>query len=298
MNSTDEMRTHFYDQGYLVVPQVLNATEVRELQVVCDEFVETSRSLQESANGLELAPGHTPHDPRLRRINGAHRAHRLFQQMVTHHAIMGVATALLGPNVRFHHAKLTFKLAHHGEAVEWHQDWAFFPQTNDSMLEIGVCIDDVGEDNGPLMVIPGSHVGPVMDHHHNGCFAGTVAASELRDKVESAVSMTGPAGSITVHHVRTLHGARRNTSDRSRRVLLLGYAAADAWPIAVMPGFDPNAYYAGTREGNALEAGMVVAGSASNEARMEAVPLRLPLPVKSSLSIYGVQDSYPDRSFA
>ena len=40
-----------------------------------------------------------------------------------------------------------------------------------------------------------------------------------------------PAGSISVHHTRTLHGSSLNTSGDSRRMLFFQYAAVDAWPL-------------------------------------------------------------------
>ena len=68
------------------------------------------------------------------------------------------------------------KSAQYGAAVEWHQDWAFYPQTNDDVLAIGVLIDDLRPENGPLMVFPGTHRGPTFDHHSEEVFAGAMAA--------------------------------------------------------------------------------------------------------------------------
>ena len=42
-----------------------------------------------------------------------------------------------------------------GSPVEWHQDWAFYPHTNDDLLAVGVCIDDMNETNGCLLSSPG-----------------------------------------------------------------------------------------------------------------------------------------------
>ena len=30
-----------------------------------------------------------------------------------------------------------------GAAVEWHQDWAFYPHTNDDLAAVGVMMDDL-----------------------------------------------------------------------------------------------------------------------------------------------------------
>jgi hypothetical protein len=43
--------------------------------------------------------------------------------------------------------------------------------------------------------------------------------------------LTGPAGSVTVHHCRTIHGSLPNMSGRSRPLLLQTYSAADALPL-------------------------------------------------------------------
>ena len=47
--------------------------------------------------------------------------------------------------------------------------------------------------------------------------------------LSSAVYPSGPAGSITVHNCRTVHGSSPNESDRERPLLLQTYAAADAY---------------------------------------------------------------------
>jgi hypothetical protein len=46
--------------------------------------------------------------------------------------------------------------------------------------------------------------------------------------VQRAEFPTGPAGSITVHNCRTVHGSAHNSSDKPRPLLLQTYAAADA----------------------------------------------------------------------
>ncbi|MEK9562375.1 MAG: phytanoyl-CoA dioxygenase family protein, partial [Deltaproteobacteria bacterium] len=49
--------------------------------------------------------------------------------------------------------------------------------------------------------------------------------------LSAAVKLTGSAGSASFHHVKALHGSSPNFSDRPRRLLLLEYASADAWPL-------------------------------------------------------------------
>ena len=78
----------------------------------------------------------------------------------------------------------------------------------------------------------------------------------------TAVALTGPAGSITIHHARTVHGSATNTSGKPRRLLLHQYRAADAWPLmAFQQDFDDFR-------------GKLLCGEDTIEPRMEAVPVR------------------------
>ena len=43
--------------------------------------------------------------------------------------------------------------------MKWHQDIQYWPHTNYSPLTIGVYMDDVGDEQGPLAVVPGSQDG-------------------------------------------------------------------------------------------------------------------------------------------
>ena len=123
---------------------------------------------------------------------------------------------LAATGVRFDKAKLNIKDAAGGSPVEWHQDWAFYPHTNDDLAAVGFMLDDMTEDNGPLMVLPGSHTGPVYDHHVDGHFCGGIDVDAERLEVACAEALHGRAGSITIHHVRAVHGSARNESGAPR----------------------------------------------------------------------------------
>jgi ectoine hydroxylase-related dioxygenase (phytanoyl-CoA dioxygenase family) len=182
-----------------------------------------------------------------------------------HPKIIAVLQSLWGPDIRFDTAKLNMKCAGFGAPVEWHQDWAFYPHTNDDLAAVGVMFDDMAMENGPLMIIPGSHRGPTYDHHADGVFCGAMDPSNHDVDFSTAIPLLGTAGSITIHHVRAVHGSAPNLSDRDRRLLLFQFRAADAWPLLGFPG--------GIEKYNAL----MVAGE-PREPRLSPAPVRLPLP--------------------
>jgi ectoine hydroxylase-related dioxygenase (phytanoyl-CoA dioxygenase family) len=172
------------------------------------------------------------------------------------------------------------KSAQYGSPVEWHQDWAFYPHTNDDVLAIGVLLDDCDLSNGPMLVSPGTHTSEVWNHHgEDGCFAGLIDPDLIRDEIERAVPCMGRAGSMSFHHVRALHGSAMNTSDRPRNLLLYEVAASDAWPLMGVKDFD---------EFNSR----LLSGDPVLAPRMTNVPVRLPLPpAKRQGSIYETQSA-------
>ena len=61
--------------------------------------------------------------------------------------IEGILIDLLGNDISLKTSKLNTKAPGGGAAVEWHQDWAFYPHTNDNVLALGLMINDVDIDN-------------------------------------------------------------------------------------------------------------------------------------------------------
>ena len=187
--------------------------------------------------------------------------------------------------MRLHGSKINLKSPRYGSPVEWHQDWAFYPHTNDDLLAVGVMLDDCTSDNGPLLVVPRSHRGPVWDHHAQGRFCGAVDPAAIGDEIARAVPLTGRAGSMSFHHVRLLHGSAQNVSALPRALLLFEYGAADAWPLVGSPDI---------KEFDAR----LVAGPPTLEPRVAAVPVRLPLPpALHQGSIYENQSDAARRYF-
>jgi phytanoyl-CoA hydroxylase len=276
----------YNEVGAIVVPDVLTADEVRTLSAVTDGFVERARGLTGHDAVYDLEDSHTPERPRVRRIKAAHLHDPAYAALSRHPKIIAVLQALWGPDIRFDTAKLNMKCAGFGAPVEWHQDWAFYPHTNDNLAAVGVMFDDMAMESGPLMIIPGSHKGPTFDHHADGVFCGAMDPANRDVDFSKAVALTGRAGSITVHHVRAVHGSAPNVSDRDRRLLLFQFRAADAWPILGFP--------AGIEAFDAL----MVAGS-SRQPRLAPAPVRLPLPPAARQgSLYENQKGMKSRFFA
>ncbi|MCW5748729.1 MAG: phytanoyl-CoA dioxygenase family protein [Alphaproteobacteria bacterium] len=272
--------------GYIVVPDVLGAAEIATLQAVIDDLIANAANVDSHDDVYDLEPSHTRAQPRVRRIKAPHKINARFMDVVRHPRVLAILSRLLGPDLRLYGSKLNMKAPRYGSPVEWHQDWAFYPHTNDDVLAIGVMLDDMELSNGPLLVVPGSHTGPVYDHHADGTFCGAVDPATIEAEIDRAVPLTGRAGSMSFHHVRLLHGSALNTSNRRRQLLLYEVTAADAWPLR------------GVTDLAAFDTQMIV-GQTNITPRLEAVPVRMPLPPATHQgSIYENQMGSARRYFA
>ncbi len=184
----------YHETGAIVVPDVLSADEVLRLRRVTDEFVERARGVESHNEIYDLEDSHTPDNPRVRRIKTAHQHHPEYARLVRHPKILAVLQDLWGPDIRFDTAKLNLKCAGFGAPVEWHQDWAFYPHTNDDLAAVGVMFDDMEMANGPLMIVPGSHRGPIHDHHTDGVFCGAMDPANRDVDYAAAVPLDRQGG--------------------------------------------------------------------------------------------------------
>jgi phytanoyl-CoA hydroxylase len=279
----------FYrENGYVVVPDVIGPDVLAKARVKLAELIEKSREVSASDAVYDLEDAHTARNPRVRRIKDPHINGEIYAKMLKSPEIMDLVVQLIGPDLRMDHTKLNIKPARGGEPVEWHQDWAFYPHTNDDILEVGVMIEDCTLENGPMLMIPGSHRGPVFDHHYDGYFAGAIDPAAAGLDIGQAVPVTGKAGSISLHHVRTVHGSRDNLSDRDRPLLLFGYVAADAWPLRADWFHDLDSFNA-----------KMLRGKPTLEPRLREAPVRMPYPPSPHQgSIFENQKLVKGRSFA
>ncbi len=290
METLNESQVQFYrDNGYLMLESQIPEAEIDKCIAEIEKFREEGSHLSASNDRLDLEDSHTPDNPRLRRIKLPHTISDVFARLMRSDHVLAPVRDLLGKDLRLHTSKLNMKSAEYGAAVEWHQDWAFYPHTNDDVLAVGIVLNDVGPDNGPLMVFPGTHKGEVFDHHSNGVFAGAMDLEKSGLDLNDAVKLTGPRGSMSIHHARTVHGSDLNRSDRDRMLLLYEIMAADAYPV--MGAMTPWPSLAEYDE-------KLLCGSGTITPRLADVPVRIPQPQPAKTgSIYEIQSTAQKRAF-
>jgi len=236
---TDEQITAFRRDGAVVVEDAITP---EALSALCAEFsawVDESRT-QTAAYGqicdgrprFDLDDDHTAERPSLRRVASPTDISKTYCDVAFDSAMTDMAADLVGPNVRFHHAKVNSKLPKTKTVVKWHQDFTFDPHSNDDTLTALLFLDDVTMENGPLLIAPGSHRGPLHSLWQDGAFTGAVGDDVAASFQAAARPCYGRAGSVCLMHSRVAHASTANDSDGARTLYIVTYSAADAVPLS------------------------------------------------------------------
>lgn len=258
-------RRAYFDTGFLAAAGLIPDQWLRRLVELSNAFLDESRGVIASNEAFDLGPEHGPARPHVRRLRALVDRHSDFWRFASESVLADIAADLVGPDVKFHSSKLNYKWPGSGETVKWHQDIPAWPHTNYSPVTLGVYLDDVPAEQGPLICLPGSHGGPIFVHRDDsGVWTGSIRDCDMAGfDPREAVDLTGPAGTVIAINCRTIHGSRANATDRIRPVALFVYSSADAF--AWMPAPTPTRY-----------TGAIVRGEPATSAHLDPTPCPVP----------------------
>lgn len=258
-------REQYFCDGFLTIPNAIPATWLERLRHLADDFVDASRRCSVSDNVFDLGPNHAPETPHVRRLKALVDRHPDFWAFASDSPLTDIAVDLLGPDVKFHSSKLNYKAPGGGEIVKWHQDITAWPHTNYSLVTLGVHLDDVGPNDGPLSCVAGSHNGDLfVQRDADNRWTGAIGDGDLATlNLDGAVDMNGGAGTVIAIHCRTVHGSRANLTNNVRALPLFVFASADAF--AWMPAPSPTS-----------KTGQIVRGSPAPVAHLDPRPCPVP----------------------
>ena len=206
------------------------------------EVVDRSRTETRSGDVFVLERGHSAIDPRLHRVTSPQDQHPTFWDFMSAPVMTDLVADVVGPDVKFHHAKLNVKAGNGSREFKWHQDIQAWPHTDYSPVTVGVYIDGCTDEQGPLAFVPGSHEGPLYTmYDEKGGFAVALREADARQIRESEVKRaTGGPGTTLLLNCRTIHGSTQNMSSAARPLLLPVYSSADSFCYVPSPITSPH----------------------------------------------------------
>lgn len=201
----------FREDGFCIVPDVLQPAEVQQVNLAIERAIEESRR-----RGVAT---HTdfmdPNDSNVR-LYTLPDFDPVFVELLRRPAALDLVRAVLGDN--FIVSSFTANIAYPGsQSMNWHSDQALVippPWPDPWTMNIIWCLDDVHEANGATRYVPGSHRYASFDE-----VPGDLAASSR--------AFEAKAGSIIAMDGRLWHTSGANVSKDERRALLFAYYAKD-----------------------------------------------------------------------
>ena len=271
-----EQVIEYKENGYVFQPSLLSASETKAILVDIETICAEATVANHDASRLEMESKQGPEGTFVRRIYEPCTYYSGFRSLAESAELLDCVAQLLGADVTFHYSKINVKPPSIGSVVEWHQDLAYYPLTNNDSLAVLIYLDDASRRNGCLQVIPGWQSNPLMDHTAAGYFQGKI--TEPVDESQS-VFLEGSPGTAIFMSGMTPHSSAPNTSLMPRRTLILSYRAADAFPIYM--GDQTKEYESHVRH---------VRGRPQSVARLSAGNFPIPLFSGKIKSLYELQE--------
>jgi ectoine hydroxylase-related dioxygenase (phytanoyl-CoA dioxygenase family) len=210
MVSQGSRRQRLHDDGFIVLDKVLDTSQLAELRSrVATLFDEEGESA-----GIEFKQ-----ESGARRLANLVNKGQLFQQIVSHAAVLPCIEDVLGPSYKLSSANARSVNPRSLTPQPLHCDMGAVPDE----LGFWVCnavwmLDDFTEENGALRAVPGSHRW------------GKLPSDELTDLTAphpDEVLLTGEAGTVLVMNAHMWHGGTGNATDRPRCAVHAFYCRRD-----------------------------------------------------------------------
>jgi phytanoyl-CoA hydroxylase len=219
---TDAQRLFFETNGYLVIPNALPADELSRVLVAVD-CAEAAWRADPGRLGARNA--------NLQQVQAPIEYDDVLFDLLEHPATFPLIREILGNDISMIDNDYFISPPHTRTHAHWHHDvgmpGVYHPRSA-MMVKLFFLLEDVSEDGGCTLFLPGSHRFP-MDFP--------------LPKVENPMDMPGhakmafPAGTAYFFNGRCYHAATDNNSEQSRRALIYNYG--HHW-MRIWPGYEPS----------------------------------------------------------
>lgn len=226
----------FVENGYVTVPDVIDADELEELksdvvkvargEYPCDNVEPISEAVEDTEVLKSVLCIHQPHF-----------VSPVIEKYVRHPQICGILSQITAAHLPWWDGSVKcmqsmyFVKPPQFQGQAWHQDEIYIPTRDRSLIGAWIAVDEATEENGCLWVIPGSHkTGYLYPQREHGKPEEFDFAPESYGFDESAeVPVEVKAGTLVFFNGYLLHRSRKNRSDVYRRVLVNHYC--NAWSL-------------------------------------------------------------------
>jgi ectoine hydroxylase len=220
MKLTQAQIDQFHTEGCLQLPELFTPEEVEHLRREAVSIYDENRP--EVWREKSGAP---------RTAFAAHKYNEAFRLLGAHPRMINPVEQVFGERVYMHQYKINAKSAFTGAVWQWHQDYGTWKR-DDGMPEpramnISIFLDEVMPINGPLMLVPRSHLAGDLQASHDlettSYPLWTLDEETVTRLVDEGgiVAPTGKPGSMLMFHGNLVHGSAGNITPYPRKIVYL-----------------------------------------------------------------------------
>ncbi len=226
---------HFEEQGFVLLENVFDAEEIASLQADAGALLTNTHGIARETIITERG------GDEVRSIFEIHKQSAAMKRLASDERLAGVASFLLADDVYIHQSRLNYKPGFKGKEFYWHSDFETW-HVEDGMprmraLSMSILLTPNTPNNGPLMLIPGSHrtlvtcVGETPDDHYLTSLKKQEYGVPDEDSLTQLVRKFGIAtplggeGSVVIFDCNTMHGSNGNITPDARSNAFFVYNA-------------------------------------------------------------------------
>ena len=227
----------FDQQGFLELDGLFSQDEVRR---ILDELARLSADPAIKADERTIVE---PSANEVRSIFQVQSFSDLLADVISDPRVADAARQLLGSEVYFHQTRINYKPGFRGKEFAWHSDFETW-HAEDGMpapraLSASIALTDNLQQNGPLMIVPGSHrtfvtcVGETPEDHYKDSLKrqelGVPDDDSLATLVErhGLATCTPQAGSVILFDSNAMHGSNSNITPFPRSNVFAVYNSVE-----------------------------------------------------------------------
>lgn len=229
----------FKIDGYLVLPQLLEASQTEQLRALSlsnlaqrVEPIELEAELnypgapssQDSAGGATI-----------RRLREAYARDDLYKECAKQTKIIGAIQQILNtqevwlnPN---HHNCVMTKHPKYSSETLWHRDTRYWNFSNKYLINAWFALGDELEANGAMKILPGSHRWDVLDQALDQDQFLKLKHPDNEYRLKTARTILLKSGDALLFSAHCFHAAGKNITEQSKLSLVFTYHGNNTHPI-------------------------------------------------------------------
>ena len=255
---TQHELARYAKKGFIVKKSLFTGEEIRRLRKEVERLA--ADPTLKGRDEVITEPGGGD----VRSVFKVHALRPVLKELSRDIRIVNIARQILGSEVYVHQSRANRKQGLRGKEFYWHSDFETW-HVEDGMprmraVSCSILLDDNTEHNGPLMIIPGSHmhyiqcVGETPEDHYKQSLKkqeygvpDDVSLRFLADR-GGIESVKGPAGSAVFFDCNAMHGSNSNITPYPRSNVFFVFNSIENTLEAPRYCLNPRPEFIATRE--------------------------------------------------